>query len=114
MVNLRAALYVGMALVSQPRTASDPEGASAVNDLVLRLETEITRIEKMEKLAESARRSNDGMLDELRKARRATEAMVRDATSALRALHVEVTDESTLARTPITFSATAGTSPAPS
>jgi hypothetical protein len=114
MVNLRAALYVGMALVSQPRTASDPEGASAVNDLVLRLETEITRIEKMEKLAESARRSNDGMLDELRKARRATEVMVRDATSALRALHVEVTDESTLARTPITFSATAGTSPAPS
>lgn len=103
MVDLRAAVIVGMALVSRPAAATDPAGADAVKDLVERLEAEIVRNDRMEKAAESARRSNDVVLEELRKGRRATERMVTDAHSALRTLHREDADEPALARTPISF-----------
>lgn len=102
-VELRAAVIVGMALVSRPSAATDPAGADAVKDLVDRLEAEIVRNDRMEKAAETARRSNDLVLEELRKGRRATERMVTDAHSALRTLHREHVDESLLAGTPISF-----------
>lgn len=102
-VFLRCAVYLGMGLVSRTRAAGDPGDTAAISDLAGRLEAEITRIERMEKLNEGARRANDGLADELRKSRRAVERMVADTQAVLRALHLDVVDETTEANTPIAF-----------
>ncbi|MBL8946895.1 MAG: hypothetical protein JNK45_27235 [Myxococcales bacterium] len=89
--------------MSRTRSAGDPGDTAAISDLAGRLEAEITRIERMEKLNEGARRANDGLADELRKSRRAVERMVADTQAVLRALHLDVVDETTEANTPIAF-----------
>ncbi len=102
-VYLRCAIYLGMGLVSRTRPADDGADTTAIADLGHRLETEIGRIDRMEKCNESARKANDTLADELRKARRAMERMLGDTHAALRALHLDLVDEPAEARTPIAF-----------
>lgn len=102
-VYLRCALFLGMGLVRRTQPAGNPADVDAVRDLGERIETEIARLDRMAKLNEGARKSVDGMEDELRKARRSMAGMLDAAQTTLRALHLDVVDESAENAAPLSF-----------
>ncbi len=92
-----------MALVTRTRTAGDPGDIAALRDIETRIESELSRLEKMEKHSEAIRKNVDGISDEVRKAQKALDVLLRKAQSTLRALNIEVNDEPAEASTPITL-----------
>ena len=98
---LNAAVLLGMALVTRTQTAGDAGDIAALRDIEARIESELSRLEKMEKHSEAIRKNVDGISDEVRKAQKALDVLLRKAHSTLRALNVEVDDESAEAATPI-------------
>jgi hypothetical protein len=98
---LRAAIMVGMGLVTRSRTTGDASDVAALRDIDVRIDAELARLDKMEKHAESVRRSSDAISDEVRKARKALDILLDKARSTLRALNVELQEEAVERESPI-------------
>jgi hypothetical protein len=98
---LRAAIMLGMALVTRAKPAADASDINALRDVESRIEAELERLARMEKHTEGVRRGWEGMTEEIRKAHRALDKLLRDARSTLRALNIELRDEDEERRTPI-------------
>jgi predicted nucleic acid-binding Zn-ribbon protein len=101
---LHAAILLGMALVMRVRTTGDAGDIAALRDIQSRIESELSRLEKMEKHSEAIRKNVDGISDEIRKAQKALDRLLQNAQSTLRALNVEVHDEAAERTTPIGLS----------
>jgi hypothetical protein len=82
-----------MALVMRVRTTGDVGDIAALRDIEARIESELSRLEKMEKHSEAIRKNVDGISDEIRKAQKALDRLVQNAQSTLRALNVELHNE---------------------
>ncbi|MBI1945015.1 MAG: hypothetical protein HYS27_04925 [Deltaproteobacteria bacterium] len=102
---LHAAVLLGMGLVTRSRTTGDPGDIAALRDIESRIESEVARLEKIEKHSDAIRKNVDGIGDEVRKAQKALDLLLRRAQSTLRALNVEVSDEAAEATTPIALPA---------
>jgi hypothetical protein len=100
---LHAAVLLGVGLVTRCKTVGDAGDINALRDIESRIETELGRLEKMEKHSESIRKNVDGISDEVRKARNVLDLILRKAQSTLLALRVEVSDEAAEARSPLTL-----------
>jgi hypothetical protein len=100
---LHAAVCLGVALVTRSKAVGDAGDITALRDIEARIESEISRLEKMEKHSEAIRRNVDGISDEIRKATKALETLVDKAKSTLRALNVQMNDEVTERGSPITL-----------
>lgn len=98
---LHAAILLGLGLVTRTRTAGNPEDIAALRDIESRIETELSRLEKMQKCSEAIRRNVDGISEEIRKGRNALDLLLRKAQSTLGALNVEVVDEVGEAASPL-------------
>ena len=98
---LRAAVFLGMALVTRMKPAGDPGNIAALREVENRIQAEVDRLIRMEKHTEPVRRGLEGICDELRKARRALDSLLDDARSTLRALRIEVPDEQAERGSPI-------------
>jgi hypothetical protein len=68
---LRAAVLLGMALVARTQTAGSGGDITALRDVETRIESEISRLERMEKHSDAIRKHVDGLSDEIRKGRNA-------------------------------------------
>jgi hypothetical protein len=98
---LHAAILLGMALVVRVRTTGDAGDIAALRDIEARIESELSRLAKMEKHSEAIRKNVDGISDDIRKAQKALDRLLQNAQSTLRALNVEVHDELAERATPI-------------
>jgi hypothetical protein len=98
---LHAAILLGIGLITRVKTAGDAGDVTALRDVEARIETELSRLEKMEKHSDSIRKNVDGISDEVRKAQKALDLLLRKAQSTLRALNVELTDEAAEATSPL-------------
>lgn len=98
---LHAALLLGMGLATRSQRTGDQGDIMALRDLESRIETELSRLDRMEKSSDSIRRNVDNIADEIRKARKALDLLVRNAQSTLRALNVAIDDEHEVAGSPI-------------
>jgi hypothetical protein len=98
---LHAAILLGMALVMRVRTTGDAGDIAALRDIEARIESELSRLEKMEKHSDAIRKSVDGISDEIRKAQKALDRLLKGAQSTLRALNVQLPDEATERGSPI-------------
>lgn len=98
---LHAGILLGMGLVTRTKTAGDAGDIAALRDVEARIESELARLEKMEKYSDSIRKSADGISEEVRKAQKSLDVLLRKAQSTLRALNVEVTDEAAEALSPL-------------
>jgi hypothetical protein len=98
---LRAAMLLGMALVTRAKVSGDQGDVAALRDVEQRIEIELGRLEKMEKHNDSIRRSSDGISDEIRKARKGLDLLLRKAQGTLRALNVELQEEAVERSSPI-------------
>lgn len=98
---LRAAIMVGLGLVSRSRATGDAGDVAALRDIDARIDAELTRLDKIEKHAETARRSSEAISDEVRKARKALDTLLEKARSTLRALNVELREEAVERESPI-------------
>ncbi len=100
---LHAAVMLGMALVSRNKTVGEEGDIAALRDIESRIEAELSRLDKMEKLSGGIRKNADGIGDEIRKGRKALGLLVRKAQSTLRALKVEIDDEVAESESPISL-----------
>ncbi|MCC7383253.1 MAG: hypothetical protein IT384_15560 [Deltaproteobacteria bacterium] len=98
---LHAAILLGIGLVTRTKTVGDAGDITALRDIEVRIESELSRLEKMEKHSDTIRKNVDGISDEIRKAHAALDLLLRKAQSTLRALNVELTDEATEATSPL-------------
>jgi hypothetical protein len=104
---LRAAIMLGMALVTRAKALADGSDIAALRDVEGRIEGELGRLDKMEKHNEGVRRGWEGMTEEIRKARRALDRLLRDARSTLRALNIELQEEEVERGSPIALASDA-------
>jgi hypothetical protein len=98
---LHAAVLLGMALVIRTKTTGDAGDIAALKDIEGRLETELSRLERMEKHSDAIRRNAESISDEIRRAQKAFDVLLRKAQSTLKALNIEVRDEVTESSSPI-------------
>ena len=98
---LHAAVLLGMALVIRTKTTGDAGDIAALKDIEGRLETELSRLERMEKHSDAIRRNVESISDEIRRAQKAFDVLLRKAQSTLKALNIEVRDEVTESSSPI-------------
>ena len=98
---LHAAIFLGMALVMRNRTMGDAGDIAALRDVESRIETEISRLDRMEKHSDAIRKNVDGISDEIRKAQRALDILLSKARSTLHALNIELCDEESERASPI-------------
>jgi hypothetical protein len=111
---LHAAVLLGMALVIRTKTTGDAGDIAALKDIEGRIETELSRLERMEKHSDAIRRNSEGISDEIRRAQKAFDLLLRKAQSTLRALKIEVRDELSESGSPIgTFAHFPKGAPAP-
>ena len=95
---------LGIGLVTRTKTAGEAGDIAALRDVQARIESELSRLEKMEKHSDTIRKNVDGISDEIRKAQKALDLLLRRAQSTLQALNVEPTDEGTERTSPIGLS----------
>jgi hypothetical protein len=98
---LRAAVLLGMGLVTRTRSSGDPGDIAALRDIESRIEGELSRLERMEKHGDAIRKNVDGISEEVRKAQKALDLLLRKAQAALRAMNIELHDEAAERNTPI-------------
>ncbi|MDQ8153422.1 MAG: hypothetical protein P3B98_02065 [Gemmatimonadota bacterium] len=98
---LHAAILLGIGLITRTKAAGDEGDITALRDVESRIESELTRLEKMEKHSDSIRKNVDGISDEIRKAQKALDLLLRKAQSTLLALNVELKDEAAEAASPL-------------
>ena len=100
---LHAAVHLGVALVTRSKAVGEEGDIAALRDIEARIESELARLDKMEKYSETIRKGVDGITDEIRKAQKALDVLVRKAQTTLRALNVQPNDEATERGSPITL-----------
>lgn len=98
---LRAAILLGLGLVTRRKKHGDEGDINALHDIGSRIETELSRLSKMEKHNESVRKNSDSIGEEIRKANKALDLLLRRAKSTLTALNVELVDEDAERASPI-------------
>jgi hypothetical protein len=101
---LEAGLMLGLFLVSRNHAVADAGDLAALRDVEERIETELTRLEKMEKSSDGIRRHNEEISTELRKARSQFGLLLKKAKSTLTALNVELVDEPAEREMPLSLS----------
>jgi len=102
---LEAGLMLALFLVSRGRSTGDAGDLAALHDIEERIETELARLEKMEKSNDGIRKHSDDIAAELRKARSQFGLLLRKAKDTLKALNVEVLDEAEERRAPLLLEA---------
>jgi hypothetical protein len=90
---LEAGLMLGLFLVSRNHAVADAGDLAALCDVEERIESELARLEKMEKSSDGIRRHNDDIATELRKARNQFGLLLKKAKDTLKALNIEMHDE---------------------
>jgi hypothetical protein len=100
---LEAGLMLGLFLVSRNHAVTDAGDLAALRDVEERIETELARLEKMEKSSDGIRRHNDDLASELRKARNQFGLLLKKAKDTLKALNIELVDEAAERLTPLAF-----------
>jgi hypothetical protein len=90
---LHAAILLGLGLVSRVRAAGDEGDIAAVRDIEARIETEVGRLERMEKSNDQIRRHSDSIGDEVGKGKKQLDLLLRKAKDTLKALNVALVDE---------------------
>jgi hypothetical protein len=96
---LHAAILLGLALVARARTAGDAGDIKALRDIEGRIESEIGRLDKMQRSNEQIRKHSDVIGDEIRKAHDKLDLPLRKAKATLKALNVELMEEEEVERT---------------
>lgn len=100
---LEAGLMLALFLVSRNQAVVDSGDLTALRDVEERIETELERIEKMEKSSDGIRKHNDDLAGELRKARNQFGLLLKKAKATLAALNVELVDEPAERDAPLVF-----------
>jgi len=98
---LHAGLLLGLGLVSRTRAGAETGDINALRDLEARIEDEIRRFEKMEKLNDAIQKNSDGIGEELRKAKRQLNILLQKGKDVMTALQVSVVNEEEEKATPI-------------
>lgn len=98
---LQAAILLGMGLVTRSRPAGDPGDMQALRDIESRIETELGRLDKIEKSSTTIRNSVNNIEEEVGRARKGLDLLLRKAQSTLRALNIELSDEAVEKASPI-------------
>jgi hypothetical protein len=98
---LHAAILLGLALVTRGKTIGDEGDLEALRDIEGRIESELSRLQRMEKHNESIRRNSDEIGDEIRKAQKQLDTLLSKAKSTLRALKIELVEEDVERASPI-------------
>lgn len=104
---LEAGLMLGLFLVSRNHAVADAGDLAALRDVEERIETELARLEKMEKSSDGIRRHNDDLATELRKARNQFGLLLKKAKDTLKALNVELVDEAAERMSPLSLASSA-------
>jgi hypothetical protein len=104
---LEAGLMLGLFLVSRNHAVTDAGDLAALRDVEERIETELARLEKMEKSSDGIRRHNDDLATELRKARNQFGLLLKKAKDTLKALNIELVDEAAERLTPLSLTSSA-------
>jgi hypothetical protein len=102
--SLHAAVLLGMALVTRGKTVGDAGDIAALHEMESRIESELSRLEKMERHNESIRKSSDHIAEEIQKAQKALNLLLRNAKSTLRALNIDLHEEGAERASPIALS----------
>ena len=100
---LHAAILLGLGLVSRARAMGDEGDIAAMRDIEGRIETELGRLERMEKSNDQIRRHSDSIGEELRKGKKHLDLLLRKAKETLKALNVAVVDERVEVGSPISL-----------
>ncbi len=100
---LHAGVLLGIALVTRAKSVGDEGDLEALRDIEGRIESELSRLDKMRKSNDSIRKNSDTIGEEIRKAENALDLLLRKAKSTLTALNVELTEEAEERVTPISF-----------
>ncbi|MCB9609910.1 MAG: hypothetical protein H6716_25195 [Polyangiaceae bacterium] len=98
---LRAAILLGLSLVTRRKKHGEEGDINALQDIGGRIETELSRLSRMEKHNDSVRKNSDSIGEEIRKASKALDLLLRRAKSTLTALNVELIDEDAERASPI-------------
>jgi hypothetical protein len=97
---LHAAVLLGLSLATRGKRG-DQGDIEALSDVQGRIEEELRRIEKIEKLNGAIRKNSDDIVEELRKARKQFDLLLRKAKNTLTALNIELNEEEAERTTPI-------------
>lgn len=101
---LEAAILLGLGLVTRVRATADEGDIAALHDIESRIETEVSRLERMEKSNDQIRRHSDVIGDEVRKAKKQLDLLLQRANETLKALNVQILDERAERESPIALS----------
>lgn len=100
---LHAAILLGLGLVARTRAQADEGDINAMRDVEHRIESELSRLQRMGKSSDGIRKHVDDLDDEIRKAKKYLDLLLGKAKDTLRALNVELCDEAVDARSPISL-----------
>lgn len=89
---LHAGVILGLALASRQQHHVDEGNVKALADVEQRIKQELSRHEKMKKLADRIRKDAEELGEELRKGGDKLNLLLRNAKDTLKALNVELTD----------------------
>lgn len=98
---LHAAILLGLALVTRGARVGDDGDIAALRDIEGRIESELIRLDRMQKSNEQIRRHSDSIDDEIRKGQKQLDLLMRKAKDTLKALQVELLEERTERASPI-------------
>jgi hypothetical protein len=90
---LHAAILLGLALVTRAGAIGDDGDIAALRDIEGRIESEVTRLHRMQKSNDQIRSHSDTIGDEIQKAQKQLDLLVRKAKETLKALQVELCEE---------------------
>jgi hypothetical protein len=99
-----AAIVLGLALVSRTKKVGDDGDIAAISDIESRIETEVERLERLERMdknGEIIRKNADQIGDDIRKGKKALGTLLAKAKSTMLALNVELHEERVERGTPI-------------
>ena len=99
---LEAAIMLGVSLVAH-EIKGDEGNIEPLTDVDCRLETELTRIARMQRSNDEIRRHSNNIGDEVQKVEHALQALLWKARAALKSLNVELAAERSQRSAPISW-----------
>jgi hypothetical protein len=98
---LHAGVLLGLALTTRHRRPADAGNINALTDIEARIQAELTRHDKMRKMAENIRKNAEDLGDELRKGSDKMNTLLKNAKETLKALNVELSEVAEETKHPI-------------
>jgi hypothetical protein len=98
---LHAGVLLGLALTTRHRRPEDAGNISALTDIEARIQAELTRHDKMRKMADNIRKNAEDLGDELRKGSDKMNTLLKNAKETLKALNVELSEVAEETKHPI-------------